>query len=296
MLSFAPPVISVDVEDWAQSNWDPDLQITQRAATNTRRLLVFLREANVRATMFVLGKFARAFPEVVREIRAEGHEVASHGYGHVAIFRQSPIEFSQDIHRGKDILEQILGERVRGYRAPDFSIVRRTLAALELLANAGFEYDSSIFPIWHRKYGIPDWPVAPVRVSLSGNKSILEVPIGTVRYMGNNWPVGGGGYHRLLPGFLSRHFAEGVMASSPFVFYCHPYEFDTREFKELPIKIPFSFRLHQGLGRRWFGQRLKVFLRQFGGQSMQDLLTSKVWPNFDLVSFMEESEEKPVWQ
>jgi len=235
--------------------------------------------------MFVLGKFAETFPEVVREIHAEGHEVACHGYGHVEIFKQSRKEFASDVRRSKDILEQILGERVRGYRAPDFSIVRDTLWALEVLAEAGFEYDSSIFPVRRTRYGIPDWPIAPVRVCLEGHKSIIEVPIATLRCLGKNWPVGGGGYHRLLPGFMSRYFAKGVMMSAPFVFYCHPYEFDTLELKELPMKIPFHIRLHQGLGRRWFGQRLKAFLHRFGGQRMEDLLSSRAWPKLDPGSY-----------
>lgn len=285
-LKFGPPVISVDIEDWPQSTWDRDLPITQRAAVNTRRVLHLLREASVRATMFVLGKFAEAFPEVVREIRAEGHEIACHGYGHVEIFKQSRKEFASDVWRSKDILEQILGERVGGYRAPDFSVVRQTLWALEVLAEAGFEYDSSIFPVRHTRYGIHDWPGAPVLVSLPGNQSITEFPIATLRWLGKNWPVGGGGYHRLLPGLMSRHFARSVMASAPFIFYCHPYEFDTLEFKELPMKIPFHIRLHQGLGRRWFMSRFKDFLHQFGGRRMQDLLSSRAWPKFDPNSFI----------
>ena len=112
-LRFGPPIISVDVEDWPQSTWDRDLPITPRAADNTLRLLSVLREAQVRATMFVLGKFAAAFPDVVRQIRAEGHEVACHGYGHVEIFNQSRQEFAADVRRSKDMIEQILGEPVK---------------------------------------------------------------------------------------------------------------------------------------------------------------------------------------
>jgi len=284
-LTFGPPVISVDVEDWPQSTWNRDLPITQRAAVNTRLILHLLREAGVRATMFVLGKFAETFPSVVREIHAEGHEIACHGYGHIEIFKQSRQEFAKDVQRSKDILEQLLGERIKGYRAPDFSIVHDTLWALEVLAEAGFDYDSSIFPVRRARYGIPDWPAAPVSVRLTGHKSIVEVPIATVRYMGKNWPVGGGGYHRLLPGFVSRYFAKNVMASAPFIFYCHPYEFDPLEFKEIPIKIPLHVRLHQGVGRRWFMQRFKAFLDKFGGQPIEDFLSSKLWPEFVLDSF-----------
>jgi polysaccharide deacetylase family protein (PEP-CTERM system associated) len=239
--------------------------------------------------MFVLGKFAAAFPEIVREIRADGHEIACHGYGHVEIFKQSREAFIKDVYRSKDLLEQILGERIRGYRAPDFSIVRHTLWAFEVLAEAGFVYDSSIFPIHHTRYGIPDWPVAPVKVRLPGGKSLIEVPIATLRCLGKNWPVGGGGYHRLLPGYLSRYLAHHVMASQPFVFYCHPYEFDARELQEIPLQLPLHIRLHQGLGRCWFTQRFTAFLRRFGGQPMEELLASKVWPDFDLASFPRQS-------
>jgi len=285
-LAFGPPVISVDVEDWPQSTWDRDLPIAQRSAVNTRRVLQLLREAGVCATMFVLGKFAEAFPDIVREIRAEGHEVASHGYGHIEIFKQSREEFAADVYRAKDILEQILGERVKGYRAADFSIVHHTLWALEVLAQTGFEYDSSIFPIRHPRYGIPDWPIKPVRVCLAGHKSIIEVPIATLQCLGKNWPVGGGGYHRLLPGFMSRYFAESIMGSAPFILYCHPYEFDVLELKELPIRIPLHIRLHQGLGRRWFMQRFQAFLQRFGGRRMEDLLSSGAWPDVHLHEFI----------
>ena len=284
-LTCSPPVISIDVEDWPQSTWDRDLPITQRAAVNTRRVLSLLRKADVRVTMFVLGKFAAAFPEIVREMRADGHEIASHGYGHVEVFKQSREEFVNDVYCSKDLLEQILGERIRGYRAPDFSIVHHTLWAFEVLVEAGFEYDSSIFPIRHARYGIPDWPTAPVKVRLPRGKRLIEFPIATLRCLGKNWPVGGGGYHRLLPGCLSRYAAHHVMVSHPFVFYCHPYEFDTQEFQEIPLKLPLHIRLHQGLGRRWFTQRFTAFLHRFGGQRMEDLLASKVWPDFDLASF-----------
>jgi polysaccharide deacetylase family protein (PEP-CTERM system associated) len=280
-VTFGPPVISVDIEDWPQSTWNRDLPITTRAAVNTRRILTLLGEAKIRATLFVLGKFAEVFPEVVREMRDAGHEVACHGYGHVEIFNQSRSEFARDIARAKNVLEDILGEPVRGYRAPDFSVIRPTLYALEMLAEAGFEYDSSIFPIRHARYGIPEWPVAPTRVCFSSGLSILEVPIATVRLLDKNWPIGGGGYHRLLPGFLTRSLARQAMLAGPFTLYCHPYELDPTEFKEMPFPIPLATRLHQGLGRRWFAKRLRDFLHQFGGRRMADLLPWP-WPNLEL--------------
>jgi polysaccharide deacetylase family protein (PEP-CTERM system associated) len=234
--------------------------------------------------MFVLGKFAERFPQIVKEICTDGHEVACHGHGHLEITQLSPEEFLADIRRSKDLLEEITGEKVKGYRAPDFSIVRSTLWAFETLAEAGFEYDSSVVPARLPRYGIPDWPAFPVRVNLSQGRSILEAPLATFRALGRNWPVGGGGYHRLLPGFAGRYFARRVMQVTPFVFYCHPYEFDVQELEELPLRLPLTVRLHQGAGRRWFEQRFRAFVRCFGGQPMQDMLSSQQWSDFDLRS------------
>src|SRR6185369_8567532 len=115
------------------------------------------------------------------------------------------------------------------------------------------------------RYGIPDWPLSPARVRLPDGRSIVEFPIATYPALGKNWPVGGGGYHRLLPGWASRWFAGRVMRTAPFVFYCHPYEFDPAEFAEIPLPIPLHIRLHQGLGRGRFESRFRSFLRRFGG-------------------------------
>jgi polysaccharide deacetylase family protein (PEP-CTERM system associated) len=284
-MRFHVPVISVDVEDWSQSTWDRNLPITERAVQNTRHLLRLLREAEVQATMFVLGKVAERFPHVVKEIQADGHEVACHGYAHLKIGQQSPDEFLADIRHAKDLLEQITGEQVKGYRAPDFSLVASTIWAFEVLAEAGFEYDSSIVPAQLPQYGISNWPSLPVRVELGRGNSILEAPLATVRAFGRNWPVGGGGYHRLLPGFASRYLARRVMSTAPFVYYCHPYEFDVHEMNEIPHPIPLTVRLHQGAGRRWFERRFRSFVKQFGGQTMREMLFSQEWQEFRLCSW-----------
>ncbi len=284
-MKYSPPVISVDVEDWPQSTWDRNLPISERAAQNTRRLLHLLRETEVRATMFVLGKFAERFPSLVKEIQADGHEVACHGYGHLEVGRQSPDEFLADIRRSKDLLEQIIGEPVKGYRAPDFSIVHDTLWALDTLAEAGFEYDSSIVPARLPRYGIAGWPVLPVRVHLEHGGSILEAPLATFRALGRNWPVGGGGYHRLLPGFASRYFARRIMTDAPFIFYCHPYEFDVHELSEISVPVPRTTRVYQGAGRRWFEGRFRAFVSAFGGQPLYDMLASQAWAEFHVHRF-----------
>jgi polysaccharide deacetylase family protein (PEP-CTERM system associated) len=277
-LKFGPPVISVDVEDWPQSSWDRNLPITKRAADNTRRVLEIFAEAGVRATMFILGKFAETFPDVVREIHAVGHEIGSHGFGHVEIFKLSSKDFRSDIHRSKNYLEQLLGVAVRGYRAPDFSIVGRSLWALEALADEGFEYDSSIYPVRRPRYGIPDWPREPRRVIMPSGRTIIEFPLAAWNWLGRNWPVAGGGYHRLLPGVAIRSLARKVLAESPYVYYCHPYEFDPGEFREITVPIPWRYRKHQEMGRRWFAGRFRAFIREFGGRPFCDLVPASNWP------------------
>jgi polysaccharide deacetylase family protein (PEP-CTERM system associated) len=279
--AYGPPVISVDVEDWPQSTWNRDLPVTERAADNTRRLLAVLDRTGIRATMFVLGKMAERFPALVREIDAAGHEVGSHGYGHVEIFAQTRREFAADVRRSRDLLEQAIGKRVRGYRAPDFSIVRASLWALDELAEQGFEYDSSIFPVMRHRYGIPDWPLTPARVRLAGGGTCVEFPIGACRAFGRNWPLGGGGYHRLLPGAAFRWIVRRVLRSRPFVFYCHPYESDSREFAEVAIRVPLAVRLHQGLGRARFESRFTRLVGELGGRRMGDLVDGGVWPEID---------------
>lgn len=274
------PIISIDIEDWQQSTWDRDLPITQRAKRNTVNLLERLDRLGIRTTMFILGKFAETFPEVVREIDNAGHEIGCHGHSHLEIFGQSRDEFTEDISRAKDFLEQTVGKPVNGYRAPDFSIIRESLWALEALAEAGFSYDSSIFPVRHPRYGIPDWPVRPVMVTLQNGMSIREFPIATFTWMGKNLPIGGGGYHRLLPGMIVRWIVRPLLVKRPFVLYVHPYEFDPDEFREIDLDIPLKTKLHQGLGRKRTGGRFDAFVREFGGQRFTDIIENVNWISY----------------
>ncbi len=298
-MPFAPAAISVDVEDWPQSTWDRQLPITPRAARNTRRLLEIFAQSRATATMFVLGRFAETFPDVVREMHAAGHEIASHGYGHDEVYRLSPVEFRDDLRRSKDLLEDITGQRVVGYRAPDFSINgSNVVSALETLAECGFEYDSSIFPIRGPRYGIPGWPSDPVAVLLPSGRSLIECPVATLRRFGRNWPVGGGGYSRLLPGSIARWAASQVLMERPFVFYCHPYELDHREFQELSLPIPWGVRWHQGAGRRFFEGRLLAFIARFGSRTVRDVARSREWASHALApreaTTVRDSEERRV--
>jgi polysaccharide deacetylase family protein (PEP-CTERM system associated) len=272
--------ITVDVEDWPQSSWDHSLPITSRAADNTHRMLDFFGERDTRVTLFVLGKFARAFPDVVRRMEREGHEVACHGDGHEEVFSQSRERFALDVRTAKCVIEDLAGRAVEGYRAPDFSILPAQFWAFEVLAELGFSYDSSMFPIRSSRYGVPLWPLWPTRLKLDSGLSLVEFPLSIVRLAGRNWPLGGGGYQRLLPGPVFRLLSDRVMKERPFVLYCHPYEFDPLEFDHLDLDIPWSVRLHQGLGRRFVPARMAAFLRRFGGGPLRDLLHPADFPEF----------------
>lgn len=279
-MMYSELVISIDIEDWPQSTWDHDLPITERAAHNTEYVLDILATHNRTITMFVLGKFAERFPDVVRRIADDGHEVASHGYGHIEVFKQTPAEFRQDIERSKALLEDITGQPILGYRAPDYSITRDTTPwALEILADLGFVYDSSIFPSSISRYGIVEWPADPVCVQLPADRTIVEFPLTTLTLFNRRWPVAGGGYHRLLPWpLIRRAIRHHLRRGQPFMTYCHPYEFDPNELNELDLDLPLKTRLHQGLGRKGFRRKFEQMLSTFGNVHAADLAAQDEWP------------------
>lgn len=277
-------IVTIDVEDWLQSTWDHSYDITQRSAQNTGKLLEILATHHVSATMFILGKFAERFPGIVKQIVQGGHEVASHGYGHIEIFHQTPEQFREDARRSKYFLEDLIGQAVVGYRAPDFSVIHTTCWALEVLADLGFQYDSSIFPIRMKHYGILDWPTHPVKVCLPSGNSIVELSISTLTFLGKRWPVAGGGYHRLLPGIFIRWIIDYYLRqeNGPFMAYCHPYEFDAAEFDSLDFDIPLKTRLHQGLGRRGFQVKFERMITSFKTAQVAQIANSARWPEYVL--------------
>ncbi len=272
------PILSVDVEDWLQSTWDREAPIGEVARKNTLALLERLDRLDVKITMFILGKFAETFPDVVREIMDAGHEIAAHGHGHQEIFTQTREHFREDIRRNKDHLEQLTGKKVIGFRAPDFSIVKDSIWALEELADAGFIYDSSIFPVDGGRYGIPRWPLAPKSIQLGTGTSIIEFPITAYPLGGKNRAVGGGGYHRLLPGFMIRRIMKKVLDERPFVSYMHPYEFNAHEFSEMKEPVPIHVKFHQGLFRSRFGARFDAYVKRFGGTTFSRFLEENQVP------------------
>ncbi|WP_131111391.1 XrtA system polysaccharide deacetylase [Sulfuricystis thermophila] len=259
--------LTIDVEDYFQvsafapyidrGEWD---QRECRVERNVARILALLDRHNVKATFFTLGWIAERHPGVVREIVANGHELASHGYGHERANRLSREAFADDVLRAKGILEDLSGQEVKGYRAPSFSIDASNRAwAFETLARAGHRYSSSVYPVRHDHYGMPDAP----RFSHVPDAGVLEIPPTTVRAFLRNWPASGGGYFRLLPYAISRRLIAHVneIEGEPAVFYFHPWEIDPAQPRIPGIDVKTRFRHYLNLHR--MEQRLERLLTDF---------------------------------
>lgn len=227
-------ILTIDVEDYFQvaslsksisvNEWE---SITPRVVNNSTRLLDLFDEMDVKVTHFVLGWVAERFPDLVKEIHARGHEIASHGYSHQLIYDQSPEVFHAETLKSKSILEDIIGEPVLGYRAASYSITSKSLWALDILVEAGFKYDSSIFPVRHDRYGIPGTPTVPYILTAPSGGKLIEIPLSTYNFLGYTLPVSGGGYFRLYPYYLTKFFLQSLnKTGKSFVFYLHPWEID----------------------------------------------------------------------
>jgi polysaccharide deacetylase family protein (PEP-CTERM system associated) len=259
-----------------------------RMDVSTRWILDTLAEKDIRATFFIVGEIARDNPTLVRDIHRAGHEVASHGWDHRSVHHFTPETFRLDIIRSKVALEQVTGEPVVGYRAPTFSVTRRTAWALDILAEVGMHYDSSIFPVRHDRYGIPTAPRGPF-LARGGQHHLLELPPATLRLLYTNLPVGGGGYFRLFPLFvLNRGLAQLRRTCRPAIamLYFHPWEFDTDQ-QQLPLGRLGRFRTYVGIGRAQV--RLRQLLARHSFVRAVDLVKElnrqrHDLPRFDLVS------------
>ena len=266
-----PPIrnaFSIDVEDYFQVSalaphfprqiWD---QQPCRVERNVDRMLGMLADSQALATFFTLGWVAERFPDMVKRIVAGGHELASHGYGHQRASDLTPAEFFDDITRAKKILEDLGGQAVIGYRAPSFSIGENNLWALDSLGEAGYQYSSSIYPIHHDHYGMPNAPRFAFRPSDS--KTLLELPATTIRLFNRNLPAAGGGYFRLLPYQMSRWSINRVnnVDKQPCIFYCHPWEIDPDQPRPHGMTFKTRFRHYVNLGRT--ESRLRSLLKDF---------------------------------
>ena len=333
-------ILSIDLEDYfmvtalekviKREDWH---RCDSRIEKSTRRLLDLLDSASsplsgagIGATFFCLGWVAERFPHLIREIHSRGHEIASHGYDHRRICSMTPKSFREDVRRSKAILEDLTGAKVSGYRAPSYSITRKTLWALDILAEEGFQYDSSIFPVHHDNYGIPEAPRSPCIVRCGsreitleplapngshgfshstspsddaflrtpGTRALLEFPLSTLRFFGQNLPVAGGGYFRFFPLHATlwaiRHInrKDGL----PVIFYLHPWEIDPGQPRVRGIGAKSRFRHYLNLDRT--EDRLKILLRtvefsSFGNYIEQHIDRRRM---YDPSSFEDQNQEQ----
>jgi polysaccharide deacetylase family protein (PEP-CTERM system associated) len=258
--------MTIDVEDYFQvsafaariprSEWG---SLECRVERNVERALTLLADAGAAATFFTLGWLAERYPKLVRDIAESGHEVASHGFAHERASAQTRAAFLGDVRLAKRVIEDATGHEVWGYRAPSFSIGRTNDWAFAVLEEAGYRYSSSVYPIRHDHYGIPDAP----RFAYAVRPGLLEVPIATVRMLNTNWPAGGGGYFRLFPYALSSWSIRRInrLDHRPAMFYFHPWELDPDQPRVASVGLKSHFRHYVNLRRT--APRLVRLLRDF---------------------------------
>jgi len=248
--------LSVDLEEYfhvsnlesviRRKDWD---SLPSRVFASTQRLLDLFDECESQATFFVLGWVAKRQPQLIREIARRGHEIACHGYAHELVYRIGPDRFREDVRRARMAIEDACGRAVRGYRAPSYSITRDSLWALQILVEEQFEFDSSIFPVRHPRYGIPDFSRLPLRLNLGEGRTLLEFPLSTLRVGPLNLPVAGGAYLRFCPeGFFRRAIAHLIARGDPTVLYLHPWEIDPlqpRQQVSLRVRVNHYYNLHR---------------------------------------------------
>jgi polysaccharide deacetylase family protein (PEP-CTERM system associated) len=270
---------SVDVEDWfqvaafdrciARASWDT---LPRRVDRNVREILALLDARRAHGTFFVLGWVAERHPDLVREIAAGGHEIASHGYGHQRVSAMTPAEFRSDGARTKALLEDVGGTAVAGYRAPSFSIGPRTPWAFDILHDLGFTYSSSVYPVRHDHYGTPDAP----RFAHASRPGLLEIPPSTIRMMNRNMPAAGGGFFRLLPYPVSRWTLSRVntVDRQPGIFYCHPWEIDPGQPRVAGAPLKSRFRHYLNLDSTL--GRIDRLLRDFAWDSIDRVFAPQI--------------------
>lgn len=267
--------MTVDVEDYYQvSAFDPYIKrkdwpkYPSRVQNNVERILALFHEAGVKGTFFTLGCVAQQHPKIVKRICEEGHELASHGWLHYRVKEQSQQDFAADILKTKQFLEDLSGVEVKGYRAASYSIDKTTPWAHDELLNAGYRYSSSVVPINHDHYGIPEAPRFPFSVNPSG---MLEIPVSTYRVAGANRPCGGGGWFRLYPYAVSRHALKHIneVEAKPTVFYFHPWEIDPGQPRQKGLSLKTRIRHYMNLST--VDSKLTRLLSDFEWGRMDDI-------------------------
>lgn len=266
--------MTVDVEDYfhvaafdkqiTPADWD---SLLPRVDRNTRLLLDLFDQHQAKSTFFFLGWVAERFPDLVKEVQRRGHEVASHGYAHTKVHQQTPAEFRADASKAKDMLEQLTGQAVTGYRAPSFSINKQSEWAFAILHELGHRYSSSTYPVKHDLYGVPDWPAQPYMRP----EGLLEIPMPTLILGGRQLPIAGGGYFRLMPYWLSSQLISRFLLQDqmPYMFYFHPWEIDPAQPRVANAGLKSRFRHYVNLSR--MEAKLARLLTQFNWGSLEQV-------------------------
>ncbi len=271
-------MLSIDVEDYyhvsglssviRRADWE---NYPKRVVENTHKILRLLDVHNTKATFFILGIVAESFPELVKAIHKAGHEIASHGYGHQPVYELTETQFQQDLQRSVYTLEGITSEPIKGYRAPSFSIIETTRWALDVLLDLGFRYDSSIYPIQYDRYGWPNAQRFPHVVKSHGDDVLWEFPPCTIRALGRNIPIAGGGYFRFFPYRFTKACIQKLNAKGlPAMVYLHPWEFDPDQPK---FKPEFKNRIRHYLNLDKTESRFSELLKDFTFTTISDFAT-----------------------
>lgn len=271
--------MSVDVEDYFQvsafekvisrEQWD---KLPCRVEMNTHRLLDLFAELNIKSTFFTLGWVAERYPTLITRMVKEGHELACHGYQHIRVTEQTPTQFRADILKAKSILEQIGGVEVIGYRAASYSIGASNLWALQELQDAGFKYSSSIYPVKHDLYGMPDAP--RFKYIPDNAPNLIEIPITTSPWLGKTWPAGGGGFFRFFPYAFSKQLIHRVNTrdQQPAIFYFHPWEIDPQQPRQ-QASWKSQFRHYLNLDK--MEPRLRRLIQDFAWDRMDNVFLNR---------------------
>ncbi|WP_221931754.1 XrtA system polysaccharide deacetylase [Thalassomonas sp. M1454] len=280
-LSLRKHILTVDVEDYFQvsafenivdrASWD---SLEHRVEHNTHKVLDLFNEHNAKATFFVLGWVAKRYPSIIKRIVDDGHELASHGYGHQRLTTLTQQQAFTDIEQSKQILEDTSGQLITGYRAPSFSINSSNTWIYDILKQLNFRYSSSTYPINHDLYGEPSWP----RTAYQTKQGILEIPVSTLKLASKNYPIAGGGYYRLLPYWLNKqainHFVKNEM--QPYMFYFHPWEIDPKQprFKQASNKSKIRHYTNLNIMEGKIVKLLECFNWQSVSDAYQEQITS----------------------
>jgi polysaccharide deacetylase family protein (PEP-CTERM system associated) len=280
-----PVILTFDVEDWYQlcgrhDGTKPPPELRARLRPQVGRILDLLDEYRAQATFFVLGITAESFPDVVDAIVRRGHEIGSHSYGHRVLHCMDRHEFVRDVQASVEVLKGICGKAPLGYRAPEFSIDHRAPWALDVLLDAGFSYDSSVFPFRGPRYGIPDAEIAPGNIATTSGRSLMEIPLSVYLVRSRRLPVAGGGYWRAMPCRLIRRVVSDIAAKRPPVLYFHPAEFDDEWLWNPTASWGLAYgMLRQNVGRRTIAGKLRAVLSAHRAVSIAGYLSGSTRPS-----------------